>query len=109
MSAFDPKRTWNDAQIKLSSLRAIRTFGVERLELGAVQAGTTAVDRQTDPGLQICEMAVTFRELRQQLLIELELYPWLDHVDAILVKDAAAQHDPPAVVAVLNWTLLNKS
>ena len=45
-------------------------------------------------------MAIAFRELRQQLLVELEPGGRIDRIDAVLLVGKAAQHDAPVAFAL---------
>src|SRR5215467_13530439 len=75
-------------------------LGIQSLERGSVQAGQLVLDLVADLALQVAEMAIALRELRQESLVERQLCIGLDGIDAVFFIGEPAQHDAPAAFAL---------
>src|SRR3990172_5074700 len=88
------------ASLRFLSLQPGLALGVERVQLRSVAPGHFGLDLVADLALQIGEVPVAFRELRQQLFVELGRASGLDRVDAVLLVGEAAQHDSPFALSL---------
>src|SRR5215831_20227334 len=83
------------------SFEPLLAVPVERLELGSRESRHVGLHGLSVLGLQIGEMAVSFRKPREQRRIELHGRGWIDRHDAVAFIDRLAQHDAPTALALL--------
>src|SRR5665213_93112 len=85
---------------ELMALEPGRALGIKRVQIGPVEAGHVAFDHVADLGLQISEVAVAFRKLRQQILVEHRPRRGVDRIDAVFFVSQAAEYDAPFAFAL---------
>src|SRR5260370_39602716 len=86
---------------KLLPLEPIFTAPIERRDLPPVEARHAGLHFVADPGLEVGEVPVALGKLRQQVPVQLQLCGRVDRVETVLFVDRLAQHQAPAVVALL--------
>src|SRR5713226_10075861 len=86
---------------KLLPLEPTFTAPIERRDLTPVEARHVGLHFVADAGLEVGEVPVTLGKLRQQVPVQLQLDGRVDRVETVLFVDRLAQHQAPAVVALL--------
>src|SRR5262249_48944549 len=74
---------------------------IKRVELWSFQAGHVGFHFVTDLALQISEMAIAFREMLEQVLVERKLGRRVHRIESVLLVNEPAQHQAPPAVAFL--------
>src|SRR5215472_8240464 len=82
------------------SLEPAFAAAIERRYLWPVQARHVGLHLVADPGLQIGEMAVALRKLRQQSFVQFEPCGWIQRIEAVFLVDRLAQHQAPTFFAL---------
>ena len=99
-SAGVPPRAWIPLGFGPSAqtLPTSRAATIKRIEFGAIKARHVGLDRVADPGLQIGEVTVAFRNPRQQVLVEFEPRRRIHGIEPRpFHKSAGAAPTPPAI------------
>src|SRR5262249_25781389 len=78
-----------------------RATRVERVEFRPDHARHVGLHGLPVLGLQVGEVAIALREAGEQRRVEPHARGWVYRIDAVALVDRLAQHDAPAVVALL--------
>src|SRR5262245_13237400 len=76
-------------------------LGIKRVEVGTVETRHVTFDLVADFRLQVGKVAIAFRKLGQQRLIELQGCRRIDWIEPVLLVGETAQHNAPFAPAFL--------